>query len=154
MEARTHPLVQTYVAMDSDLNGQQAKVIEVAPRATFMHWYAHWLNLVLSQSTESIPNVKVFIATLGCFITSSLLHHFFRTSTMEEHKSDIAFSVIYEYAASMIEDLEIMHMRWHRQGTQDVRHTYKALCDSIQDNIKSQIAQVQKLELLDASQFH
>ncbi|CAB1343272.1 unnamed protein product, partial [Coregonus sp. 'balchen'] len=39
------------------------------------------------------------------------------------------------------QDPERMHMRWRRQGTWNVRLTYKVLYDSIQDNIKSQIAQ-------------
>ena len=40
----------------------------------------------------------------------------------DKHKSDVAFSAIYEKAASMTEDPEIMHRRKCRQGTQDVRH--------------------------------
>jgi hypothetical protein len=44
----------------------------------------------------------------------------------------------------MTEDPEIMHRRKRRLGTEDVRHTYKALHDSVHDNIKSQIAQMYK----------
>lgn len=79
---------------------------------------------------------------------------------MKEHKSHVAFSAIYDKATSMAEDPEIMHRRKCQQGTQDVRHTYKALYDSIHDNTKSQIAQRYKsldsmrfLELLDGRTF-
>lgn len=63
-------IAQTYdgaAVMASDLNGLQAKVREVAPSATFVHCYAHRLNLVLSQGLKSIPKAKVFFATLGGF---------------------------------------------------------------------------------------
>ena len=41
---------------------------------------------------------------------------------MEEQKSDVAFSAIYEKTASVKEDPDIMHRRKRRQGTQDLRH--------------------------------
>ena len=62
-------VAQTYGAavMASHLNGLQAKVREVAPCATFVHCYAHRLNLVLSQGVKAIPQAKYFFAHLGGF---------------------------------------------------------------------------------------
>ncbi|XP_053571536.1 zinc finger MYM-type protein 1-like [Bombina bombina] len=60
-------VAQTYdgaSVMASDLNGVQAKIKEKIPEATFIHCYAHKLNLVLSHSAKSIPECKVFFSTL------------------------------------------------------------------------------------------
>lgn len=56
-------VAQTYdgaAVIASDLNGLQAEVVEIALSATFVHCYAHRLNLLPSQSTKSIPKVKGF----------------------------------------------------------------------------------------------
>ena len=50
--------------MASHLNGLQAKVRDVAPCATFVHCYAHRLNLVLSQGVKAIRQAKYFFAHL------------------------------------------------------------------------------------------
>lgn len=50
-------VAQTYdgaAVMASHLNGTQAKVKEMYPRAIFIHCFAHILNLVLSQSVSYV----------------------------------------------------------------------------------------------------
>ncbi|KAL2083806.1 hypothetical protein ACEWY4_021579 [Coilia grayii] len=79
-------VAQTYdgaAVMASDLNGLQAKVREVAPSATFVHCYAHRLNLVLSQGVKFIPKAKVFFAHLSAF-TSFFSKSSKRVAMLEE----------------------------------------------------------------------
>ncbi|XP_053556369.1 zinc finger MYM-type protein 1 [Bombina bombina] len=60
-------VAQTYdgaSVMASAINGVQAKIKEKVPEATFIHCYAHKLNLVLSNSAKSIEECKVFFSTL------------------------------------------------------------------------------------------
>lgn len=79
-------VAQTYdgaAVMASDLNGLQAKVRELAPCATFVHCYAHRLNLVLSQGVKTIPQAKYFFAHLGGF-TSFFSKSSKRVSLLEE----------------------------------------------------------------------
>lgn len=79
-------VAQTYdgaAVMASALNGLQAKVREVAPAATFVHCYAHRLNLVLSQGVKSIPKARVFFAHLGGF-TSFFSKSSKRVALLEE----------------------------------------------------------------------
>ncbi|XP_036973754.1 zinc finger MYM-type protein 1 [Acanthopagrus latus] len=78
-------IAQTYdgaAVMASELNGVQAKVKEKVPEATFLHCYAHKLNLVLSQSAKSIPECKVF------FKSAEGLSAFFTKSTKRTHLLD------------------------------------------------------------------
>ena len=80
-------VAQTYdgaAVMASDLNGLQAKVREVAPSATFVHCYAHRLNLVLSQGVRSIPQAKYFFVHLGGF-TSFFSKSSKRVALLKDH---------------------------------------------------------------------
>ena len=80
-------VAQTYGAavMASHLNGLQAKLREVAPCATFVHCYAHRLNLVLSQGVKAIPQAKYFFAHLGGF-TSFFSKSSKRIALLEEFR--------------------------------------------------------------------
>ncbi|KAJ0016173.1 hypothetical protein NQD34_014463 [Periophthalmus magnuspinnatus] len=51
--------------MSSGLNGEQAKVKERAPLALFIHCYAHWLNLVLTQGASKLKECKIFFGHLN-----------------------------------------------------------------------------------------
>ncbi|XP_053567618.1 zinc finger MYM-type protein 1 [Bombina bombina] len=78
-------VAQTYngpSVMASELNGVQAKIKEKVPEATFMHCYAHKLNLVLLHSAKSIPECQVFFSTLEGLAT------FFSKSTKLTHLLD------------------------------------------------------------------
>ena len=60
-------VTQTYdgaSVMSSELNGVQAKIKEDVPKAMFLHWYAHKLNLVLSHSAKCMPECKAFLKRL------------------------------------------------------------------------------------------
>ncbi|XP_053550665.1 zinc finger MYM-type protein 1-like isoform X2 [Bombina bombina] len=75
-------VAQTYdgaAVMASDLNGVQAKIKEKIPEATFIHCYAHELNLVLSNSAKCIPECTGFFAKL------EKLCSFFSHSTKRAH---------------------------------------------------------------------
>lgn len=51
--------------MAGELNGTQAKVKEVYPKAIFIHCFAHVLNLVLSQSVSYIKECKYFFGIIN-----------------------------------------------------------------------------------------
>jgi Domain of unknown function (DUF4371)/hAT family C-terminal dimerisation region len=73
---------QTYdgaAVMASELNGLQAKIKAVAPQATFVHCYAHLLNLVLSKGANNIKDVRIFFGTLAGMAA------FFSKSTKRMH---------------------------------------------------------------------
>uniref|UniRef100_A0A8C5QA54 TTF-type domain-containing protein n=1 Tax=Leptobrachium leishanense TaxID=445787 RepID=A0A8C5QA54_9ANUR len=60
-------VAQTYdgaSVMASDLNGVQAKIKKKVPEATFLHCYAHKLNLVLMHSAKCMPACKTFFKTI------------------------------------------------------------------------------------------
>ncbi|XP_053577419.1 zinc finger MYM-type protein 1 isoform X3 [Bombina bombina] len=66
-------VAQTYdgaSVMASDLNAVQAKIKEKVPEATFMHGYAHNLNLVLSHSAKCMPECELFFNTIEGLATT------------------------------------------------------------------------------------
>ena len=65
-------IMQTYDAaavMSGQTAGVQTLVRQKYPFAYFVHYAAHRLNLVLSQSASSIPAVTVFFANVSSFST-------------------------------------------------------------------------------------
>ena len=63
-------VTQTYGAvavMVGEHAGIQSKLREVCKNVIFVHCYAHRLNLVLSQSANSIKPMKIFFASLSGF---------------------------------------------------------------------------------------
>lgn len=63
---------QTYdgaSVMAGDRGGVQQFVKQVCPRATFLHCYAHKLNLVLLYCSKSIKQVRLFVYNLAAFHT-------------------------------------------------------------------------------------
>ncbi|CAG9832781.1 unnamed protein product [Diabrotica balteata] len=61
-------IAQSYdgvAVMAGHLGSLQLKVRETYPSAIFIHWFAHKLNLFLSQSVMQIKECKVFFATLS-----------------------------------------------------------------------------------------
>lgn len=60
----------------------QAKLREHCKNAIFIHWYAHKLNLVLSQSASFIKEVKIFFTNLAGFSS------FFTKSNKHTHALD------------------------------------------------------------------
>lgn len=59
--------------MSGHLNGLQAKIKEAAPQAVFIHCLAHRLSLVLQQSCNNIPKVRIFFASVSGL--PSFFHH-------------------------------------------------------------------------------
>ncbi|KAJ4431183.1 hypothetical protein ANN_19780 [Periplaneta americana] len=56
-------IAQTYdgaLVMAGNINGLKTKVQEKYPQALFVHCYSHVLNLVLQQTTLSIPECRIF----------------------------------------------------------------------------------------------
>ncbi|KAM9342344.1 zinc finger MYM-type protein 1-like [Pholidichthys leucotaenia] len=53
------------VVMSSRLNEVQAKIKEKAPMASFIHCYAHRLNLVLTQGVSKLKECKIFFAHIS-----------------------------------------------------------------------------------------
>ncbi|KAJ4437609.1 hypothetical protein ANN_17754 [Periplaneta americana] len=56
-------IAQTYdgaSVMAGNINGLKTKVQEKYPQALFVHCYSHVLNLVLQQTTSSIPECRIF----------------------------------------------------------------------------------------------
>ncbi|KAF2905702.1 hypothetical protein ILUMI_00474 [Ignelater luminosus] len=68
--------------MSGELNGTQAKVKEVYPKAFFIHCCAHVLNLVLSQSVNHIKECKIFFSTISG-ISSFFSHSTKRSNALE-----------------------------------------------------------------------
>ncbi|KAJ4431892.1 hypothetical protein ANN_20498 [Periplaneta americana] len=70
-------IAQTYdgaSVMAGNINGLKTKVQEKYPQAQFVHCYSHVLNLVLQQTTLSIPECRIFFKTLSglaAFFSSS-----------------------------------------------------------------------------------
>ncbi|KAJ4449056.1 hypothetical protein ANN_00451 [Periplaneta americana] len=70
-------IAQTYDGasfMAGNINGLKTKVQEKYPQALFVHCYSHVLNLVLQQTTSSIPECRIFFKTLSglaAFFSSS-----------------------------------------------------------------------------------
>lgn len=70
-------IAQTYdgaSVMAGNINGLKTKVQEKYPQALFVHCYSHVLNLVLQQTTSSIPECRIFFKTLSglaAFFSSS-----------------------------------------------------------------------------------
>ncbi|KAJ4445089.1 hypothetical protein ANN_06888 [Periplaneta americana] len=70
-------IAQTYdgaSVMAGNINGLKTKVQEKYPQALFVHCYSHVLNLVLQQTTSSIPECRIYFKTLSglaAFFSSS-----------------------------------------------------------------------------------
>ena len=63
--------------MSGRCTGVQQRVKQVAPQALYVHCYAHCLNLVLVDTTKTIPQASEFFAlmeTLYVFISTSKAH--------------------------------------------------------------------------------
>ena len=63
--------------MSGHCTGVQQRVKQVAPRALYVHCYAHCLNLVLVDTTKTVPQASEFFAlmeTLYVFISTSKAH--------------------------------------------------------------------------------
>ena len=63
--------------MSSHCTGVQQHVKQVAPQALYVHCYAHSLNLVLVDTTKTVPQAYEFFAlmeTLYIFISTSKAH--------------------------------------------------------------------------------
>ena len=57
--------------------GVQQYVCEIVPHATYVHCYAHCLNLVLVDSTKRVSEASDFIETLYVFLSRSVTHAIF-----------------------------------------------------------------------------
>ena len=68
--------------MSSELNGVRAKINKDVPKAMFLHYYAHKLNLVLLLSAKCMPECKAIFKTLEG------LSAFFSKSTKPTHLLD------------------------------------------------------------------
>ncbi|KAF2900298.1 hypothetical protein ILUMI_05884 [Ignelater luminosus] len=78
-------VAQTYdgaAVMAGKHGGLQAKVRQHCTSATFIHFYAHKVNLVSSQSASFVKQVKVFFTSLAGFSS------FFGRSTKRTHALD------------------------------------------------------------------
>lgn len=65
-------IAQTYdgaAVMAGNINGLKTKVQAKYPQALFVHCYSHVLNLVLQQTTSSIPECRIFFKTLSGLAT-------------------------------------------------------------------------------------
>lgn len=63
-------VIQTYdgaSVMSGKLAGVQALVREKFPHANFIHCHAHRLNLVLRQTAQCFPKVKIFFSKINAF---------------------------------------------------------------------------------------
>ena len=63
--------------MSGKCSGVQKRIKEIAPEATYVHCYAHCLNLALVDSTKHMSDAKDFFAlmeTLYVFVSSAKVH--------------------------------------------------------------------------------
>ena len=63
--------------MSGHCTGVQQRVKQIAPQALYVHCYAHCLNLVLVDTTKTVPQASEFFAlmeTLYVFISTSKAH--------------------------------------------------------------------------------
>ena len=63
--------------MSRHCSGVQQRIKAVAPMAVYIHCYAHCLNLVLVDSTKSVPEAAEFFALLEAlyvFMSASKAH--------------------------------------------------------------------------------
>lgn len=67
--------------MSGSCAGVQTRLKEVAPYATYIHCYAHSLNLVLVDCAKAIPHAAEFFCLMGSlyvFIAATKAHAIFR----------------------------------------------------------------------------
>ena len=77
--------------MSGRCSGVQQRIRAVAPMAVYVHCYAHCLNLVLVDSTKSVPEAAEFFALLEIlyvFMSSSKAHTLYiqQQTTLHPHK--------------------------------------------------------------------
>ena len=77
--------------MSGCCSGVQQRIRAVAPMAVYIHCYAHCLNLVLVDSTESVPEAAEFFALLEIlyvFTSSSKVHILYiqQQTSLHPHK--------------------------------------------------------------------
>jgi hypothetical protein len=64
--------------MKGEYNGLQAKIKEVSPTATYIHCWAHQLNLVIVDCVSCLQGVDQFfnkLAAIYTYFTQSIVRH-------------------------------------------------------------------------------
>ena len=71
--------------MSGKCSGVQERLRQAAPYAVYIHCYAHTLNLVLVDSTKSLPSAREFFVLLEhlyVFISTTKAHVIFMSSRL------------------------------------------------------------------------
>ena len=74
--------------MRGSVSGVQKRIKEIAPHATYVHCYAHYLNLALVDSTRNVLDASEFFALmefLYAFMSTSKAHAIFVEQQSELH---------------------------------------------------------------------
>ena len=74
--------------MSGQCTGVQQRICEIVPQATYVHCYAHCLNLVLVDTTKSVSEAAEFFSlmeTLYVFLSRSVTHAIFLKKQSELH---------------------------------------------------------------------
>ena len=86
--------------------GVQQRIKEVAPQATYVHCYAHCLNLVLVDSTRSVSHAADFFCSYGnslCFYQQvKHMQSFYRSNLNNTQTSKFASSNVFPIHAGPV----------------------------------------------------
>ena len=95
--------------MSSGLNGVQAKVKKRAPLASFIHCYAHWLKLVLTQGASKLKEYKIFFAHLNG-LAVLFLDHLSACSYWTKSASGVSL-MWHQHGGSMHPEWSVQYLR-------------------------------------------